>query len=76
MSIRSEINRTVRVDNAGCRNMEDVTIYVTDKEEALSIDTTDLLIGSTLFIVQSATIYMLDADGGVWRSIRDGLALN
>ena len=75
MSIRTETNKIVRVDNAGSRNMEEVTLYVTTTKEALSIDTSDLLIGSTLIVVQTATVYMLDADGGTWRSLRDGSTL-
>ena len=72
MSIRTEINKTVRVDSAGSRNMEDATIYATTKEEALTVDTSKLLIGSTLFILQTMDTYLLDADGGAWRSTRDG----
>ncbi len=75
MSIRTEINKTVRVDSAGSRNMEDATIYATTKEEALSVDTSNLLIGSTLFILQSMDTYLLDADGGTWRSTQDGESL-
>ena len=75
MSIRTEINKTVRVDSAGSRNMEDATIYATTKEEALSVYTSNLLLGSTLFVLQTMDTYLLDDDGGAWRSTQNGTEL-
>ncbi len=76
MSIRKEIHKTVRVDHGGRRNMEDVTVYASTKEEAARVDTGNLLIGSTLIVVGSAEVYMLDADGGDWRTVSDGSRLS
>ena len=76
MSLRTEINKIVRVDDEGSRNMTDVTLYATTASEAKQVKTSDFLIGSTLIVLQTASVYMLDADGGEWRSVKDGSRLN
>lgn len=75
MRIRKEISKTVRVEENGRRTMNEVTVYATTAEDALTIDTSDLLIGSMLIVIRTSEIYMLDADGGEWRSVQDGKPL-
>ena len=52
-----------------------VDIYVKDRTEALSISTNDLIQGSKLYIVESAELFVLNRDEGVWCSAVDGAAL-
>ena len=57
---------------------EEVMVYATTRKEALALNTETFVIGSTLFITEDGSIYMLDADGssgGIWRSVRDGAPL-
>jgi hypothetical protein len=57
--------------------MEDVTVYVTTRQEALTVNSTRFVMGSLLYIIDEGTCFMLDADGaeGIWRSMTDGKAL-
>ena len=76
MSIRVESNGTAAL-HRGTFQMDDVIIYATTRAEALSLDRSRYMIGSILYVVREGGVYMLDADGneGVWRSMKDGAAL-
>lgn len=79
MSIRKDLNQVVRAGNNGERLLEDATVYVTKREEARTVPTDNLLMASSLVIIEDGSIYMLDNDGdrgGVWRSIADGSVLS
>ena len=73
MSIRKVTDDKILTD--GFVTLEAVTLYATTRAEALGVDTSRFLIGSTLFITTEGQVYLLDADGGIWRSIRDGSPL-
>lgn len=64
-----------RSDKNG-KYIESATIYATTREEALDFDASRLMQGSMLFVIQSASVYMLDSDGGVWYNISTGKAIN
>ncbi len=73
VSIRKVTDDKILTD--GFVTLEAVTLYATTRAEALEVDTSRFLIGSTLFITTEGQVYLLDADGGIWRSIRDGSPL-
>ena len=76
MSIRMVSGKRIALDEF--TTAEEVTVYATTRAEALTVDTTPFVIGSTLFVTGEAGVYMLDADGssgGVWRSVNDGTEL-
>ena len=52
-----------------------VDIYVKNRNEALKIDTTGLIQGSKLYIVEAAELFILNEDDGVWCSAVDGTVL-
>lgn len=52
-----------------------VDIYVKDRAEALRVSTNDLIQGSKLYIVESAELFVLNRDEGVWCSAIDGASL-
>lgn len=74
MSIRIEQNDLIRVGK-GDTNMMEVTVYATTAEEAAALDTSLYVMGSVLMIVRTGEVYVLDEDGGAWRSVTDGSAL-
>ncbi|MBE6557692.1 MAG: hypothetical protein E7661_01595 [Ruminococcaceae bacterium] len=50
-------------------------IYVKDREEALAVTTKKLTQGSKLYIVETAELFVLNEDEGVWCSAVDGTVL-
>jgi hypothetical protein len=50
-------------------------IYVQDRQEAMAVDTSLLIQGSKLFIIETAELFILNKDGGVWCSAVDGAFL-
>lgn len=76
MSIRIDSHEQMAVQN-GHVFMEDVTVYVTTRQEALTVNSARYVMGSLLYIIDEGACYMLDADGaeGIWRSMTDGTAL-
>ena len=52
-----------------------VDIYVKDRQEALTVDTNQLIQGSKLYIVETAELFVLNEDEGVWYSAVDGSVL-
>ena len=52
-----------------------VDIYVKDMAEALEIETGHLTQGSKLYIVETAELYVLNENAGVWCSAVDGRKL-
>lgn len=52
-----------------------VDIYVKDRGEALTVNTDRLIQGSKLWIVETAELYVLNEDGGLWCSALDGAVL-
>lgn len=78
MSVRKDINDVVYAGRNGERVLEDATVYATTKEEALAYPVLQLRMASTLTVIETGCIYMLDNDGdrgGVWRSVTDGTVL-
>ncbi len=79
MSVRKEVNNVFSVGRNGEQILEDVTIFVTTKEEALAIKILGFSIASTLTIIETGGVYMLDENGdrgGKWRSVVDGSLLS
>lgn len=79
MSVRKDINDIVYAGQNGERILEDAIVYATTKEEALSYPVLQLRMASTLTVIETGGIYMLDNDGdrgGVWRSVADGSELS
>ena len=50
-------------------------IYVDDVEEALSIPPDDYIQGSKMYIIETAELYVLQANRKQWRSASDGRPL-
>ncbi len=76
ISIRMVSEKRIALDEF--TTAEEATVYATTRDEALTVDTSSFVVGSTLFVVGEAGVYMLDADGnsgGVWRSMTDGTEL-
>ncbi len=76
MSTRIVSGKKVALDEY--TTAEEVTVYATTGREALQVNTETFVIGSTLFLIEDGSVYMLDADGssgGVWRSVKDGTPL-
>jgi hypothetical protein len=46
-------------------------IYVKDRDEAMSVDTSLLIQGSKLLIVEAMELYVLNQDGGEWYRVPD-----
>lgn len=76
MSIRIETHGQIPVDR-GERRMREVIVYATTAEEALTVDTSDFVLGSLLYVINAGRSYMLNRDGreGEWRAVADGAAL-
>lgn len=76
MSIRIESNGFMTV-NGGTVQMEDVSVYVTRREDVLKLDSSRFLMGSVLYIIREGATYILDDDGarGVWCAADDGHVL-
>jgi hypothetical protein len=78
MSVRKDVNKIVRAGKNGERVLEDATVYVTTKEEALAVDARCFLMASSMTVMEDGSLYLLDADGdrgGKWRSVVDGTEL-
>ena len=78
MSVRKDVNKIVRAGKNGERVLEDATVYVTTKEEALAGDSSGFLMASSMTVMEDGSLYLLDADGdrgGKWRSVTDGSVL-
>ena len=58
-----------------CPKHKFVDVYVKDHAEAVTVDTSRLIQGSKLWIVEAAELYVLNEDGGVWCSAMDGTVL-
>ncbi len=52
-----------------------VDIYVKDRAEAMEISTQKLTQGSKLYVVETAELFILNEDDGVWCSAVDGTVL-
>ena len=52
-----------------------VDIYVKDRTEAMDISTNLLIQGSKMYIVETAELFVLNQDDGVWYSAADGTML-
>ena len=50
-------------------------IYVKNRAEAMEISTNHLIQGSKLYIVETAELFVLNQDNGVWCSTADGTML-
>lgn len=50
-------------------------IYVKDRAEALTVDTSLLMQGSKMLIIETVELFILNEDGGVWCSALDGSVL-
>jgi hypothetical protein len=55
-----------------CPKYKFADIYVKDREEALAVDTSLFIQGSKLFIIETAELFILNQDGGLWCSAVDG----
>jgi hypothetical protein len=51
-------------------------IYVDDRAEALTVDPDDYIQGSKMYIIESAELYVLQANRKLWRNASTGKALN
>ncbi len=52
-----------------------VDIYVKDLTEAMTVETSQLTQGSKLYIVETAELYVLNENEGLWCSAVDGTVL-
>ena len=50
-------------------------IYVDDKTEALNVDPDDYIQGSKMYIIETAELFVLQANRKQWRSANDGSPL-
>ena len=57
------------------KHREYAEIYVDDKAEALTIDPDDYIQGSKMYIIETAELYVLQANRKQWRSAKDGSPL-
>ena len=51
-------------------------IYVDDRAEALTMDPDDYIQGSKMYIIETAELYVLQANRKQWRSAQDGSPLS
>ena len=58
------------------KHREYAEIYVDDKAEALTIDPDDYIEGSKMYIIETAELYVLQANRKQWRSAKDGSPLS
>ena len=58
------------------KHREYAEIYVDDKAEALTIDPDDYIQGSKMYIIETAELYVLQANRKQWRSAQDGSPLS
>ena len=58
------------------KHREYAEIYVDDKAEALTIDPDDYIQGSKMYIIETAELYVLQANRKQWRSAKDGSPLS
>jgi hypothetical protein len=58
------------------RYREYAEIYVDDIEEALTVDPDDYIQGSKMYIIETAELYVLQANRKQWRSVDDGSPLS
>ena len=52
-----------------------VDIYVKNSAEARTVDTSLLIQGSKLLVIETMELFILDDDGGVWRNVSDGAVM-
>ena len=57
------------------KHREYADIYVSDTEEAKTVDTDDYIQGSKMYIIETAELYVLNREGGVWCNVTDGTML-
>ncbi|MBQ9780421.1 MAG: hypothetical protein IJW00_05710 [Clostridia bacterium] len=50
-------------------------IYVENVREAKTVDTNDYIQGSKLYVIETAQLYVLSREGGVWRNASNGSVL-
>lgn len=55
-----------------CPNYTLADVYVKDRAEAEQVDTSLLIQGSKLLVIETAELFILNEDGGTWRSALDG----
>ena len=58
------------------KHREYAEIYVDDKAEALTIDPDDYIQGSKMYIIETAELYVLQANRKQWRSAKAGSPLS
>lgn len=58
------------------KHREYAEIYVDDRKEALSLDPDDYIQGSRMYIIETAELYVLQANRKQWRSATDGHPLD
>ena len=58
------------------RYREYAEIYVDDRAEALTVDPDDYIQGSKMYIIETAELYVLQANKKLWRSAIDGSPLS
>ena len=58
------------------KHREYAEIYVDDKTEALAVDPDDYIQGSKMYIIETAELYVLQANRKQWRSAKDGSPLS
>ena len=57
------------------KHREYAEIYVDDRAEALTVDPDDYIQGSKMYIIETAELYVLQANRKQWRSAMDGSPL-
>ena len=58
-----------------CFKYKYMDIYVKDRAEALTVNRAKLTQGSKLYIIETAELYVLNENGGLWCSAVDGTVL-
>lgn len=58
-----------------CSKYRFVDVYVKDRAEAMDVNTSFLIQGSKLLIIETAELFILNEDEGVWCSAFDGTPL-
>lgn len=58
------------------KHHEYAEIYVDDVAEALTVDPDDYIQGSKMYIIETAELYVLQANRKQWRSAKNGRPLS
>ena len=58
------------------KHREYAEIYVDDVAEALTVDPDDYIQGSKMYIIETAELYVLQANRKQWRSAKNGRPLS